>query len=271
MSTQVVTTRWDAFLAKLRGRADDVLAEARAGSRALLEQTDDDVQPLSNAWDAIRARMLDLGAKIDEVWRAEVDPKLEAAGAPGEVLDREREKGRALRDALDVEYERQRVSAFGEAARRLLARAAEPVPDVACPRCGFRFAPPVSRYAVEVACGHCRAVVTCQPSRWIFVIEGAAHMLAEESAFPAWLAAHEAEEASRRTRGRRIELMVAEEAARIAHARAYFGAIAARIPERAATLDHDVRARLGHWYASIENEPVWIAAGRPRSLLLRGP
>lgn len=263
MSAEVIA-RWDAFLGKLRGRADDVLTEARNGSRALLDQTDDDLQPLSNAWDAIRARLLDLGQKIDEIWRAEVDPKLE--GLPEAAVDHEREKGRALRNALDIDHERHRVAAFGEAARRLLARAAEPAPLVACPRCGFRFAPAVGRHAVDVPCGSCRAVVTCQPSRWIWVAESAAHMLAEESSFPQWLLAHAAEEASRRTRGRRIELMKAEEAARIAHARAYFAAIAARLPERAATLDHDVWSRMSHWYVAVEREPVWIEAGRPAAL-----
>jgi hypothetical protein len=268
MSAEVVA-RWDGFLGKLRARAGDVLSEARAGSTALLDQTDDDLQPLSNAWDAIRARMLDLGQKIDEVWTSEVDPKLEAAGVREAALDHEREKGAALRGALDVEYERHRVAAFGDAARRLLARAAEPVPDVACPRCGFRFRPEVGRYAVDVPCGHCRAVITCQPSRWIWVAESAAHCLAEESAFPAWLAAHAAEEASRKTRGRQLALMKAEEAARIAHARAYFGAVAARLPERAATLEHDVRSRMAHWYAAADREEVWLAAGRPAALSAR--
>ena len=69
--------RLEGFLAKIDGRKNEILDEAREGLAGLMEQDPTDPMPYSNAVGAIAARLGQLRDKVDNTWEEQIEPKME--------------------------------------------------------------------------------------------------------------------------------------------------------------------------------------------------
>ncbi|MBK9033054.1 MAG: hypothetical protein IPL61_17600 [Myxococcales bacterium] len=222
--------RWDTFLARIQARSDELLAEAHAGSIELLDQTDDDVLALGQAWTGIRSRMLALRAMISDTWSDQVGDLFPDPAAS----DRAHARGAACAATLERDFDRGEVHVWAEVGRRIVARAAAMrVAEAACGHCGHAISAVAIRRTHEWTCAACRATATFQPSTYEYQLEAAADYIARERALelePAMLAARLAGDADR--------------TAAEAYWRVYLAAVAEVLPERAATLADDLAARL---------------------------
>ncbi len=263
-----VVARWDGFLAQVRERFVQILCEAHEGCPALLEQAGWDPTPMGNAWSAIEQRAKELSYKVDETWSSKVETTFEEAGAPPEVLHAERSKGDALREWMEIEREKTRISIYANAGRALYRVAlAEMGRALACVRCGAPLEVPFTFRAQNVPCTHCRTVNGFEPGAKIRMAELCVHPLCEEAAWEWWVAMFRAERAVKAARPVTIHHLKHWERAQIVFWRAYFTMRAQLLPNAASSLDADLRGRMRSFYESMDREKAWIEAGRPRDLV----
>ena len=214
--------RWDAFLAKIKTRSDEILAEAVEGSAQFLEQPEVDQNALGRIWTVIRHRMSDLRGKIEDTWGGSVMDLFEGA-----AQDRARMQGQDLDAALENDFERAEARAYADVGRWIAKRAAEMrVTDAKCMHCGSPHSVVGVRFTYEWTCASCKATATFQPSTFEYQLEGAAAYIAKDRAFDAELAA-------KRDRGERR-----------AYWQLYLATMAELLPERAATIEADVASKL---------------------------
>jgi hypothetical protein len=217
--------RWDVFLAKLRGRADDILAEARDGSTAYVASPDFDPNAMSQLWTALRLRLIELRRKIEDSWADSASALFDAAAGA-----RARARGQALDDQIELDFARAEASAWAAVGRWIERRAAaQRVTEAPCGRCGAAH-PVAGVHAIhEWTCASCHATATFQPGTFEHQMPAAADYIARDRAFDAALALRAA----------------AHDPARLhAYWRTYLTAVAEVLPERAATLDADVAAKV---------------------------
>lgn len=165
------TARWDAFLAKIRARADETLAQAEEGCGMLLDVNALDPQPMTIAWMAIENQLRELAQKIDETFEQKVGD--DALRPKGEALKAELER---KKDAMDLKI-------FAAAARKIYAQAqAELKQDQKCAQCGSPIALTQRFFrSCHLSCGHCQSVNTYVPSSRIAAVEYfCVHHLARE-------------------------------------------------------------------------------------------
>ncbi len=271
MSIDALDARWDGFLAKLRERFEEVMAESQAGCAALLHQTGGDTMPVSNAWTAMRMRALGLQSKVEETWSAQVQDQFIAAGASSAQLDRALARGEALRDWMEVEVERVEIEIFASASRSLVQLAEAEQAQLRCSQCGAVLLGPgtsirVTLRAIDLACSHCRSLNTIEPGPRARMAEAMAHYFWREATWDAWLAKHEAERAHRKARGTTLALLQAWERAELGYWRAWLGERAKLMPGVEKDFDKDLIGRMRQFYDSLEREPAWTKAGRPRQI-----
>ncbi len=213
--------RWDAFLAKIRERSDELLAEAVAGSAEFIDQPEFDQNALGVLWSAIRHRLIELRGKISDTWSERVMDLF-----TGPAQDRAQRRGEQLAEQLELDFERAEVRAWADVGRWIARRAAElRVTDAPCLRCGARHSVVGIRATYEWTCPSCRATATFQPSTFEYQLPGAADAIAKDRAFDAALALRGAEH---------------DRDQRRAYWQIYLGAVAEVLPERAATLAADL-------------------------------
>lgn len=218
--------RWDAFLAKIRARSDELLAEAVEGSAQFIDQPDFDQNALGVLWSAIRHRLIELRAKISDTWSASVMELFE-----GQAQARAEARGERLDAQLELDFDRAEARAWADVGRWIARRAAEMrVTEAPCLRCGCRHAVVGIRTTYEWTCPSCRATATFQPSTFEYQLEGAADSIAKDRAFDAEHAMRAAEH---------------DHAKRRAYWQIYLAAVAEVLPERAATLDADLARKVG--------------------------
>jgi len=182
----------------------------------VLDQFEGDLTPLGRAWTAIDHRLDDLRDRIEETWLEQVSDLFEDEAA----RHRAEEQGKQVAARLRVDYKRGYTRAFGEAGRRIGARAAElRVLETRCMRCG------------SAHCPSCQATATFQPSTFEYQLEAAAEYVADDVAFDAYRAMRAASGTPE------------HRAANLAYWRVYLTAIADVLPERAATLEADLAAK----------------------------
>lgn len=266
MSGEHVAVRWDGFLAQVRERFVQVLCEAHEGCPAVLEQAAWDPTPMGNAWGAIEQRAKELSTKIEETWFAQVERAFEEAGVPPERAAREREKGDALRDWMEIQRERARVVIWADAGRALFERGLAEMGRAAraCVRCGAPLSIPFTFRARNVPCAHCRTVNGFEPGAMIRMAEVCVHALCEEAAWEAWLVLHQAERAARSARPLTLQHLEHWERAQLGHLRAYLTKRAELLPDRAGAFEADLEGRMRAFYDRMERESVWLLAGRRR-------
>lgn len=96
--------------------------------------------------------------------------------------------------------------------------------------------------------------------------ETLSHALCEEAAFTEWLAKEHAARAARQARDVTIHQLKHWERAEIAYLHAYLRARAQIVPESARAFEREMTGRMRHFYDSMEREPAWVSAGRPREV-----
>lgn len=267
--TEAVIARWDGFLAKLQQRHADLMAEAVEGCQMLHLQANLDPSAMTNAWQAIEVRAKNLGSRIDDTWSDKVEEAFEDADASSAVEDRERAKGEALDDHLEVETQRTRVKIFADAARRMMEKARhEQTTEHPCTQCGAALViPEGTTRALNVTCAQCSSVVTYEPGTWARMIEGfCVHPLVEEAIWDHWIAVRDADNRRRSSRHETLELIQAEETAQINHNLAFFRTRASMFPVFAGDENEYLQGRMRFFYDLLEREKVWTAAGKPRQI-----
>jgi hypothetical protein len=138
--------RWDAFLAQIQGRHEQVRAEAQAEGRPFIASVagGGDYLPLSHQLGAVKNRLYDLERKLMETWHAQVDDAILNEGNPVPVRDAACQKGIDLQHALEDAREEAEIGLMAELARaRYQAATASQ--------------PPSGRAIAAVACATTRA------------------------------------------------------------------------------------------------------------------
>jgi hypothetical protein len=223
---------------------------------------------MGNAWGAMERRAQELGTKIDETWSEQVEKKFDEAGAPPEIVARERRKGLELRRWLDMEIERTRIQIYTDAARTIADRARSEMADgFKCKKCGAAANVPTTFRAINVTCSFCSAVSTFEPGTRVRLMEASClHSLCQGHAWNEWVAMRQVEHALADARGAPIALLVQYETAQIAYWRAYLSHRLSWLPDQAPSFEKDLRGKMAHFYDRMQYEKEWVAAGRPRQL-----
>lgn len=239
--------RWDAFLAKIEERYDQVMTEAYEGCLGLVEECDDDPGPMTIAWMAMNARAIDLEMKVSHTWSDKVSDLFYSAGIDG---DPHFARGQALARKMERQREQTRVKLYADVARRIWGRAREhEVSEISCDQCAAPMPVPRTFQSINVACQHCGATNTFEPSpRVRAVTVHCVHPLCEEQCWDLWVAMKQAEDALNDARGEPPHLKKAWEEAQIAYWRAYLEAQARMLPHKAATLDKDLDGKMAAFY-----------------------
>lgn len=261
--------RWDAFLAQIQHRHQEVIAQADLAARAFIASVaaGGDIHPLSLELMAVRARLQDLETRIIDTWHAQVEQAIEDDGLGVAERDREYAKGLALQRALDDQREELEPRVFAELARQRYAHAQLAPRPVVCAACGAQYTGPIAFRAVELSCG-CGARMVFEPGELLRSVAAiGAHAFAQEAAVVQWRAMRAAERRMHDLRPPRpLQAIVDYERAQIAYWQAYLAVRAQLEPELARDPAHEIRSRMEAWYVSqAEYEEAWVAAGRPRT------
>lgn len=262
--------RWDGFLTQIETRARAVRDEALASGRAFIATVahGGDYLPLSHQLGAIKHRLQELETKITDVWHAQVDDAIMDEGNDVAVRDAAREKGDALRNALDEAREELEIQLMAELARARFDAASGNQRPVVC-ACGATYPPPPGFRIVEQPCPACGHLLRYEPDE-LLRSAGAigTHPISQQAAHAEWLAMRAAERAMHRHRSPTpLHALQAYEAAQIAYWRKYVVARAYFEPELGRDPVMEVRKRMEQWYKfSAENEREWVAAGSPRAV-----
>jgi hypothetical protein len=264
---QEVIARWDGFLGKIKQRFEQIMEESRQGCAMLFDQTGGDPMPMTNAWTGMESRAQALEMKVSDTFNDSVEEAFDDVDAPGEVVDRERDKGLALVEWMERERERVRIEIFAGAGKKLWEQGlAEHGSGFNCTQCGGQLQIPHSVSAINVACPYCSATVTFEPGTRLRMAAGFVHYLAEQDAWGEWNAWRDAQNALHDARNPTIDHFKALEHAQVTYWRKYLGAQASWLPEKQATLEADLRGKMRQWYDTVNNEKAWVQAGRPREI-----
>jgi hypothetical protein len=258
--------RWSAFLQQIEGRHAAVCQEAIEGTRAALAATEYDFVPVSHAWMAVTDRLKELERRIIDTWHEKVEAVFEQEGVDQATLARERRRGEDLAFELENRREEAEMRSFAAGAREIHNRALATQAEHNCRQCGAPLPIPLTYYAVNVTCAHCRTVGTFEPGTLArMAIATGAHAMAWEGAYPEWLAMRRAERAVRDHRSPTpLSLLKAYEQAQIAYWFKYIGT-RAHFEPALRDVPLEVRSRMQHWWTMMETEEEWRRAGSPRA------
>ncbi|MBK7534257.1 MAG: hypothetical protein IPI49_02585 [Myxococcales bacterium] len=263
--------RWDGFLAQIRGRHEQVRAEALTAGRQFISQVaaGGDYQPLSHQLGAVKHRLQELESKIMDTWHAQVDDAILNEGNPVPVRDAACQKGIDEGHQLEDARDELEISLMAELARARYQVASAALRPIVCGRCQAQYNPPQSFRLVEWPCGNCGAQVSYDPDE-LMRSAGAigTHAVSQEAARSEWLAMQAADRRMRAARSPRpLAVLRASEAAQITYWRRYLTARAWFEPELGRDLEMEVRRRMEQWYQyTADQEEAWVAAGRPRAI-----
>jgi hypothetical protein len=189
MTMQRLIEQWNAIITGVLARVDAILAEASAGSQAVIPHLGSDLVPLVQPWQAVEHQMHGHKEEIADAWNLISDELSEIDGLPEGVVFQEGHK----RDWATTEIEIRSTRAY----RLAVAAAADVMRQHAiqadarscsCTHCGATLdRAQLSGMALNVECGYCRAVNTIEPGQALraFAATGAL-ALAEREALPLW-------------------------------------------------------------------------------------
>jgi transcription elongation factor Elf1 len=262
MAHQLVD-RWDAFLGKIKGRFEELIAQAREGCPVLLEAASLDTVPMSNAWTGIVQQIHSLRQKIDDTWSDKVEEPMEDAGLGDDVIDAQRDKGEKLDDWMEREVEREELSIFASAADRIHAEAQKILAQAfKCTQCKAALPVPEKFFrSAHVTCEYCNTVNTFEPGSLVRGVEHfCSHYMARRATWREWVAMADAEQQVRSARDETIEMLRIQEEATRAYWRAYLTKRAEIVPAYAESLEKDFEGKMGAFYRDMERNEVWLSA-----------
>ncbi len=240
MSDLETVKRWDAFLAKIRERVLETLAQAEEGCAMLLDLNSLDPQPMTIAWMAIENQLHELRAKIDATWFEKVEPGL----TPGESVDRELAKSRALEHDIERLKDETELKIFAGAAAKIYEQArVNLAKDHSCTQCGA--AVPLKQAffrSRHETCPFCSSVNTFVPGSTVAAVEGfCVDQLAKQKTWALLQKSRQTERAIRDDAP--ASVTVAEKALR-EYLTAYLRARIEIVPEYAANFDKDLAGKM---------------------------
>ncbi|MCZ6602139.1 MAG: hypothetical protein O6952_03955, partial [Planctomycetota bacterium] len=243
----------------------------------------------SNAWTAIRQRVIDVSAKIDDTWSEKVEEALEDAGIEGKALWRQEKKGSDLEDSIELEMQKTEVKVFADAARKIFDEARNILAkDFLCTQCKAKLEVPEQFFrSVHVTCQYCTTVNTFEPGGKVRAVEHfCTHHLCSETAWDEYVAMFEAEKVVRDAH-RRLDEMSDDEREALEEAaeesggpepgdstlaelkvqetatRAYWTSYLKKhveiIPEYEENFERELAARLKPFYETMADHDVWQA------------
>jgi hypothetical protein len=258
-----IIQRWDARIADILARSDELLGQAKTASEPLIEALRSDMGPLTQSWMAVEHRMHQHGEEVSEAWD-EVSDELAEVDDPGDgLMDREGGKRDLTQVEIEIRFQRARIEVMARAAEKMRAAAlATDARERRCTQCGAPLdrVKPVSQ-ALNVECGYCASMNTIEPSHALrlFASSGSLY-LGEREALEAWAAMRRAEVRIHQFRNARdVPLALLEEFE--AAARLYWttrlGVEAQYVPEDAKYLDTRLAARMKDVERTLRRHWQW--------------
>lgn len=225
---QPLATRWATFLDKVRARVREIDGEAKAAYADVNATDAVDGTALSGVSSALKARLLQLSAKVDDSWSTisdEIDKvDLDDARITGRFQGTQLKVKADFKHWLERETERMIMQGEADYARALYAVAVEETKvTVACQHCGAQLGKPMWHQAVNVTCPHCKAVSVVTPGTASVMFTGGAGaiFLAREAAWPQWCAMQDAEMQWNRLRHKTLDDLARWEGANRAYWQAF--------------------------------------------------
>jgi hypothetical protein len=189
MHMQQVIERWNAAIADVLRRVDATLADAGAGSQAVIQHLGSDLAPLTEPWGAVQHQMHQYREQVAKTWLRISDELSAAGGLPEGLMWREGGKRDWATREIEIRYTRAHRLAMAAAADVLRQRAIQAdARGRGCRRCGASLDRiRLSGMALNVECGYCGAVNTIEPGVELrmFAVVGAM-ALAERQALDLW-------------------------------------------------------------------------------------
>jgi hypothetical protein len=184
-----VIERWNAAIADVLARVDATLADASAGSQAVIAHIGSDLTPLVQPWGAVQHQMHQYSEQIAETWLRISDELSAVSDLPEGAMWREGGKRNWITNEIEIRYTRAYRLAVAAAADVMRHRALQADAHAhQCRRCGAMLDRiRLSGMALNVECGYCRAANTIEPGQALraFATVGAM-ALAERQALQAW-------------------------------------------------------------------------------------
>ena len=184
-----VIERWNAAIADVLARVDATLADASAGSQAVIAHIGSDLTPLMQPWAVVEHQMHQYREQIAQTWNRISDEFSEVRDLPEGVVWREGGKRNWTTNEIEIRHKRAYRLAVGAAADVMRHRALQAdAHDRRCRQCGALLDRiRLSGMALNVECGYCRAVNTIEPGRELRMFAAVGAMaLAERQALDLW-------------------------------------------------------------------------------------
>ena len=192
--------RWQRFAAHVKGRVEEVIAEANAGIDQLIAEHAFDHGPMGAAFSALQARFNGIDNRIDKGWE-DCEAAFEAVRDLDDLPERDlmwlnriwsewSRQHRQLRHETDLHYQLLETRKNADWARRLRELAQREIEKgVSCTQCGGQVVPEVYWEASNVTCSHCQAVNSVKPgTAAALMYQGlGAHALSHEAALNEWV------------------------------------------------------------------------------------
>jgi len=199
--------RWETYLQKVGGRAEEIMAEGDAGITEIIQMNVQDPGPISAAFSTLAARFRGLSDKVDnamekieEEWE-EATGSLDLDDAQQErtlrmMWNRMQKQSGAFNHELEKKNNQLRIRKQADWARALYQLAMQEWNQPrTCPSCGADIQVEIKYQASNVTCPFCKAVNTIEVgmATGLYFQGNGVNALAEEENLQLWTAMFEAE------------------------------------------------------------------------------
>lgn len=263
MTIETVDRYWTEFLIRARERFEEILDETLADCFTLLDGCADDPRPVIRAWTAMRIRAQGMRRKVGEVWAKQVLEQYQSSGAPKCTQQLAQARSDALADWMEIELHRAETRIYAEIVRRLLVRLEVEQTQLCCEHCGARLLVCLDLQPHAVGCSRCATARQLEPSPAATLALDLGPYLWREACWDLWVAKRQAEQFVRRAEEVTLAQLKAWEQAEIDYLSAWLHERAKLLP---GSHELELHRRLEQFYASLEQQPVWMQAGCPRAI-----
>jgi len=181
--------RWGDFLARIAERQREILVEAEAGVRAIIDRFPDDPLPLGNAIEGLRHRTHELETKVNDAWSQQVESKFAEIGEAFADRGRDRKDDFLLDLAERWElFAAQMTCTFYRNVRNRAEAGGRRT--VMCGHCGATLDLTTREHAVSHACEACGSINQVMADRAVAQRRGIGHATAELECIPLRYAIH---------------------------------------------------------------------------------